>query len=115
MWRKIFGAIVIAIGFALSPLSWWNDLFINLPIAFFFGCVLGAVNEKLFLPGVIVGYWFSNVLGVAMMHFGFLKFRPEKKYSRRDLVRDLCLALAYTALIVLLFKLGIITLPANLF
>jgi hypothetical protein len=33
--KKIVGAVVAALGFVLSPLSWWNDLFVNIPIAYF--------------------------------------------------------------------------------
>jgi len=37
MGRKFRGGILLVLGFMLSPFSWWNDLFFNLPIAYGFG------------------------------------------------------------------------------
>ena len=31
--RKAYGGLLGFIGFLLSPLSWWNDLFVNVPLA----------------------------------------------------------------------------------
>ena len=31
--RKIYGGFLSVLGFMLSPLSWWNDAFVNLPLA----------------------------------------------------------------------------------
>ena len=38
--RKIKGGVVAMIGFLLSPLSWWNDAFVNIPIAYGIGVCL---------------------------------------------------------------------------
>ncbi|PZU92219.1 MAG: hypothetical protein DCE90_18695, partial [Pseudanabaena sp.] len=35
--QKIKGGIFLVVGYVLSPLCWWNDLIINLPIAYGFG------------------------------------------------------------------------------
>jgi hypothetical protein len=35
--KKLRGGFLLVIGFLLSPLSFWNDLFFNLPIAYFLG------------------------------------------------------------------------------
>lgn len=32
MFKKLRGSFLLGIGYMLSPLSWWNDLFFNLPI-----------------------------------------------------------------------------------
>ncbi|MFS8793456.1 MULTISPECIES: hypothetical protein [unclassified Synechococcus] len=37
MGKKLRGGILLILGFMLSPLSWWNDLFFNLPIAYGLG------------------------------------------------------------------------------
>jgi len=34
--RKVQGGMLGFIGFMLSPLSWWNDAFVNLPLALAF-------------------------------------------------------------------------------
>jgi len=32
--RWLTGGVLTTLGFIRSPLSWWNDLFVNLPIAY---------------------------------------------------------------------------------
>ena len=58
----------------------------------------------------MVGYWLTNVLGFILMHKGAQKIVSEKqrRYSWRDLLRDVGISLLYTALIVALVKLGIL-------
>src|ERR1051325_1834940 len=108
--RKFSGGILAAIGFMLSPLSWWNDIFVNLPIALAFAWIVSFFYRPAFEVCVIVGYWLSNVLGLLLMHKGAQKMLSEKdrKYSRRDLRNDLAISLLYTLLIVALLKFGVL-------
>jgi len=94
----------------LSPLSWWNDLLINLPLALAFAWVISFFYKAAFEPAVIFGYWLTNVLGFVLMHKGGHKIFSEtdRKYSWRSLLKDALISLAYTGLILLLLKLGII-------
>jgi hypothetical protein len=104
--RRIWGSVLGVIGFMLSPLSWWNDAFVNLPLAIAFGWLVSLVYKPAFEPGVVVGYWLTNVLGFVMMYKGGAKIvsKEEKKYSKKDFLRDLGISLAYTLLIVVLIK-----------
>jgi len=70
VFKKLRGSFLLGIGYMLSPLSWWNDLFFNLPIALLFGYLVSWMNPDWFLPFTIVGYWLSNVLGIVMMQMG---------------------------------------------
>jgi hypothetical protein len=109
--RKIQGGVLGLIGFLLSPLSWWNDAFINLPLAVGFGWLVALAYPPAFEPAVIVGYWLTNVLGFILMHKGAqkaLNHGEYVRYSRRDLVKDVAISLLYTALIVALLKLKIL-------
>jgi hypothetical protein len=115
--RKISGGVLGVIGFMLSPLSWWNDAVVNLPLALIFASVLGLVYRPASRPDstafnamVILGYWLTNVLGFVLMHKGAQKVLSDedKKYSRRALLKDIGVSLAYTALIVILVKLGVL-------
>jgi hypothetical protein len=91
LFKKLRGGALMGIGYMLSPLSWWNDIFFNLPIALVFGYGLTWINLDWFLPGTIVGYWLSNVLGIVMMQFGAVDmFLAEDK---RDIKRDLLIGL----------------------
>jgi len=113
--RKITGSVLAVIGFLLSPLSWWNDAVVNLPLALVFAWVVclpvqSASRETIFDVAVVVGYWLTNVLGFILMHKGAqaVVSAEKKAYSRRDLIKDLVISLAYTLLIVLLLKFGVL-------
>ena len=115
--RKLTGGTLAFVGFMLSPLSWWNDLFVNLPLALLFAWIVSLVYQPAFEASVIVGYWLTNVLGFVLMHKGAQKMlsNEERKYSRRDLLRDIGISLLYTSLILFLLKLGILKPLKNYF
>jgi hypothetical protein len=109
--RRVQGGLLAFIGFMLSPLSWWNDLFVNVPLAIGFGWLVALAHPPAFEPAVIVGYWLTNVLGFVLLHYGtrnMLKDAEPKPYSRRDLLRALLISLAYTLLLFVLVKLKVI-------
>src|SRR5215831_13658511 len=97
--RRITGGFLVVVGFMLSPLSWWNDLFVNVPLALAFAWVVSWFYRPAFEACLIVGYWLTNVLGFVLMHKGAQRMLTEKgRYSRRDLVRDVGISLLYTGL-----------------
>ena len=113
--RKFRGGILATIGFVLSPLSWWNDIFINLPLAYAFAFIFGLISENLFTPFLIIGYWLSNILGMILLHYGFVDTLSKKdnRYTKKKLLKDLAISLIYTLFIVLLIKLGILRFPTE--
>ena len=98
------------VGFMLSPLSWWNDLFVNVPLALAFAWIVSLFYRPAFNASVLVGYWLTNVLGFVLMHKGAQKAisSGERKYSPKELARDIGISLLYTALIVVLIKIGVL-------
>ena len=87
LFKYLRSGTLIGLGYMLSPLSWWNDLFFNLPIALVFGYGIGWLHPGWFLGGTLVGYWLSNVAGMVMMQFGAadLFLADENRSSTRDL------------------------------
>jgi hypothetical protein len=108
--RKVTGGILAFVGFMLSPLSWWNDLFVNVPIALAFAWLVSWFYQPAFAACLVLGYWLTNVLGFVLMHKGAQKVLSEKqdRYTSRDLLRDVGISLLYTLVIVVLVKLGIL-------
>ena len=110
--RKMQGGAMWFIGFMLSPLSWWNDLFVNVPLALVFAWLVGLFSKPAFEIAWVTGYWLTNVAGFVLMQKGAKPMlstgAPEPKYSRRDFARDMAVSLLYTALIVVLIKFKII-------
>jgi hypothetical protein len=115
--RKITGGLMAVVGFMLSPLSWWNDLVVNVPLAVAFAWVVSLCYRPAFSACVVVGYWLTNVLGFVLMHKGGQKMLSESKgkYSRRALARDVGVSLLYTVFIVVLLKLGVLKPIQNYF
>jgi hypothetical protein len=54
----------------------------------------------------VVGYWLTNVIGLVLMHKGAIAAlaATSRPYSRKDLIKDVSISLAYTAIIVLLIR-----------
>lgn len=108
--RKVQGGVLGFIGFMLSPLSWWNDAFVNLPLALAFAWFVSLFYRPAFDAAVVIGYWLTNVLGLVLLQKGGWKVisNEPKPYSRRDFFRDMLISLAYSLLIVALLKFKII-------
>lgn len=99
------------VGFLLSPLSWWNDLLINVPLAYLVAWPVAWLHPALFWPAFVVGYWLTNVLGLWLLHRGVLGLAQVPKTI--SWVENGLMAVAYTLLIALLVWLGWLPLPAG--
>jgi len=108
--RKLSGGILATIGYLLSPLSWWNDAFVNIPLALLFAWLVSFLYPSGFTAGLILGYWLTNVLGLVLMHKGARKMLPEKPAVdwRRELLIDVMVSLIYTGVIVVLVRVEIL-------
>lgn len=104
------GSFVALVGYMLSPLSWWNDLFVNVPLALVFAWLVSAFYKPAFTSSLVVGYWLTNVIGFILLHKGAQQALGKQggKYSRRDLLRDVGISLLYTLVIVVLVKFGVL-------
>ncbi|MBE0431131.1 MAG: hypothetical protein IBX67_04820 [Dehalococcoidia bacterium] len=112
-WAK--GGILAIIGWILSPLTWWNDLVVNIPIAYGLGYLFSLISESLFLPFMVIGYWITNIAGLVLLHKGVVTVvrKEERKYGRKDLMQDIAISLGYTALMVILVQLNVLRLPSE--
>jgi hypothetical protein len=108
--RKATGSLLAAIGYLLSPLSWWNDMFVNVPLALVFAWGVSALYKPAFTAALVLGYWLTNVAGFVLMHKGIhqLLADTERTETRRELKKDLLISLLYTLLIVALVKMGVL-------
>ena len=116
--RRARGGLLTTVGFLLSPVSWWNDLIVNIPLAYAFGALFALVSRDLFLPAMVVGYWITNVLGFVLMHRGVKDFISKdggEGRRRRDILVDISVSIAYTVVVVILAAVGVLRLPAAYF
>jgi hypothetical protein len=101
--------VLLVVGWMLSPLCWWNDLLINLPVAWGLASVARWIEPAWFAPGLVVGYWLSNVLGIVLLQSGALALVQSPatpRDRRREWLIGLATSTAYTLAVVFLVRLG---------
>jgi hypothetical protein len=111
--RRVFDSLLATVGYILSPLSWWNDLFVNVPLSYAFSYPFTLIDESLFLPTFILGYWLSNWLGFILLHRGVAGWLAKDKPSM-GLRGGLVVAIVYTIVIAVLVWIGWIPVPTEL-
>ena len=115
LWKKLRGGLLVAIGYLLSPLCWWNDIIFNLPIAYFFGYICSWFSPDLLVPCSFAGYWISNIVGILLMQVGavdILQGKPQNRNLKKDLLMGVVSSTAYTIAILALIQFRIINIPA---
>lgn len=118
--KKIFhitkNSLIVTVGFLLSPFSWWNDLIINVPLAYAFAYVTGKVisfiadvNVLFFMLLFLVGYWLTNVAGMMLLRVGsvnILKYEENLPKIEKKLILslkwDILIACGYSLLIAIM-------------
>lgn len=109
--------VLLAVGWLLSPLCWWNDLLINLPIAYGVGLLVKHWKTEWFAGGMIIGYWLSNVAGIVLMQSSALQIfqNPgDQNQWRRDLLWGLITSTVYTGIVAVLVHFDWIQTPINI-
>lgn len=84
--KKIILTVIWFIGWLLSPFTWWNDVFVNIPLAYLLGSVINFFVPKGFLVTFIFMYWLTNFIGIFIMHICHRellrdRFRVESRHS----------------------------------
>jgi len=110
--KYLKGGVITFIGYLLSPLSFWNDIFFNIPIAYAFSWLTSFLIKDIFLESMIFFYWVTNILGMLMMHFG-IKGMVEKKsrLTKKDLLINILVSIVYTLVIYLLVIFNVLKIP----
>lgn len=109
--KRLRGGLLFIVGYLLSPLSWWNDLIFNLPVAYGVGYVCSLISGSWLLPGLIVGYWLSNVLGIVMMQFGAvdaLHSQPKPRNIKKEIFMGVASSTVYTLIVLALVQFKVI-------
>jgi len=117
--KKLAGSVLGLIGFILSPLSWWNDLVVNIPLAIIFGWLVSLIYKPLFIYAAIFGYWLTNIIGLILLRRGaklaLSEEDAQKPFSKKEILKDIIISIAYTSVIIILAKLKLIEPIANYF
>ncbi|MCG3119844.1 MAG: hypothetical protein ALAOOOJD_02381 [bacterium] len=106
--RRFLPGLVFAIGYILSPLSWWNDVFINLPLAWLLGTAANFFFPGTFQIGMIGAYWVSNLAGILFMLWGGSRLLGKQPPQKKELWISVAVSLLYTGGIYLLMRWGMV-------
>src|SRR4028118_2133119 len=112
--KKLRGGFLLVIGYLLSPLSFWNDLFFNLPIAYFFRYLCSLFSPNLLLPCSILGYWLSNIAGILLMQVGAVDVfqdQPKERNLKKEILMGLVSSTVYSLVILALVQFNILPTP----
>jgi cation transport ATPase len=99
---------IFLVGWLLSPFSFWNDAFVNIPLSYLSANIIIKFVRIDFLMAVLISYWISNILGIAIMFFsGRMIIKGWK-----DLVREALIfmgtVVVYSVIVVVLHRAGVL-------
>jgi len=111
--KQIRNSLLAFIGYLLSPLSWWNDAIINVPLAYIFSVPFALLDQRFFIAAFSIGYGLSNLIGFLLLHKGVAGL-IEKQPKAWSFWHSIVITIIYTAAIILMVHLGWIPEPRKL-
>ena len=99
---------VFFIGWMLSPLTFWNDVFVNIPISYLSASLAARFIKADFLFLVLIFYWLSNGAGIIMMFLSGKSIMQDKSNRLHALATLLITILIYSIIIIILNRTGVL-------
>lgn len=99
---------VFFLGWLLSPVTFWNDAFINIPLAYLIASLVVKVFSVDFLSAVLASYWLSNAVGIVMMYAAGKSLLRDKANPLREVLKLFLVVVIYSAILLLIGKAGIL-------
>lgn len=109
------GSLLLLTGFVLSPLSWWNDVFVNIPISWLTASLFAQLWPAYFKIMFIACYWITNITGLILMHIGRNDLVQGRGKKMNLLIVATVTVLYTVGVVLLLHQEIIIPLPLQLF
>ena len=107
MKRHIY-RLIFLIGWLLSPFTLWNDVFVNIPLSYILANIYIKFFPADFAALVVVFYWLSNLLGVALMAVSGKPLVQDKKDLPREVFIFIITIIVYSVIVVMLSWLGVL-------
>jgi len=100
--------IAFFVGWLLSPFTFWNDCFINIPLAYLMANLTIKIIKVDFLMTVVVYYWVTNILGVILMYMTGRELLSKTSSIVREAVKLVAAMIIYSAALVALYHFNIL-------
>ncbi len=100
--RLALRAVLFTVGYLLSPLTFWNDAFVNIPIAYAIAYLASlALGPAMFPVVFLAAYNATNIIGLLLMHIGA---RGGVSLRARDVAEMIVASILYTLLVTTVFR-----------
>lgn len=106
--KALLYKVIFFIGWVLSPFTPWNDIFVNIPVAYFLGNIAVKFFPINFFTAVIVTYWLTNLLGIGIMIASGRNILNSGVSGSKEFFKILLAITIYSGLLVLLNFTGIL-------
>lgn len=108
MIRRFLYRSLFFIGWVLSPFTFWNDIFVNIPLSYICANLAVRFIPARFLNLVLIFYWLTNILGIAMMYLAGKNILTGKKGIVREMVKLVITMALYSIVLIVLYRVGIL-------
>lgn len=106
--KKNINRLLFFIGWILSPLTFWNDAFVNIPIAYLAANLLAGFIQVRFVMLVLICYWASNALGLIIMYMAGKGIMAEGEGIVKEALKLIVTIAIYSAALLVLHYMGIL-------
>ncbi len=106
MMNKISRISIFIIGWILSPFTWWNDAFINIPLSYLMANILFYFIRVKFVWLVVFCYWLTNAIGLLLMYYDGRHLMLASKNRIRTFLYLVVFIIALSAVILYIDKQG---------
>ena len=104
--KNFINRFVFFVGWLLSPFTFWNDAFVNIPLSYICASLFVRLSRSNFLLTTLLFYWLSNILGIFMMYLSGKSILKDRKSIVREVVVFLITIAAYSLILIVLHRLG---------
>jgi hypothetical protein len=104
--KKFFKIFIFFAGWVLSPFTWWNDAFVNIPISYLLANIIFYLTHLSFKWLVMGSYWFTNILGIALMYSGGKQIIMLSKNRVKAALFLIVFVIVYSAVMLYLDRYG---------
>ncbi len=106
--KKLLYRCGFFIGWILSPFTFWNDSFVNIPISYICANIVIRYFRVDFLLTVLAFYWLTNALGILIMYASGKELVGKGRHFVMEAVKLAFAIVLYTAILIFLNKTGIL-------
>ncbi len=106
--KNFIDRLVFFIGWVLSPLTFWNDVFVNIPISYITANLLIRFIRADFALIVLIVYWITNAAGLVLMAVSGREIFKKGKGMLRELLYLVFTVAGYSLILLILARMGIL-------